>query len=171
VITLGARSTKQSLIDQTVRLKTEGPLREDELLFAENRLYRLGIFDWALIDPRRQITTQTEEDVVVKVHESKLNEIRYGFGFEVINAAAVSQRHGGGSRDFRPRACHPGFGLVRKTFWGPRGTFQYTRRNFEGRVRASISAFLERVLSNEWEFSYRSIFCGRLLELELDPFC
>ena len=32
VVTLGGRSTKQSLIDQTVRLKTEAPMREDELL-------------------------------------------------------------------------------------------------------------------------------------------
>src|ERR1044071_501720 len=85
VVTLGARSTRQSLIDQTVRLKTETPLREDELLSAESRLYTLNIFDWAQIDPRRQITTQTEEDVLVKVHEAKENEIKYGFGFEVIN--------------------------------------------------------------------------------------
>ncbi|HEY1271311.1 MAG TPA: POTRA domain-containing protein, partial [Terriglobales bacterium] len=85
VVTLGARSVKQSLIDQTVRLSTRTPLREDELLTAENRLYTLSVFDWAEIDPRRQITTQNQEDVVVKVHESRENEIRYGFGFEVIN--------------------------------------------------------------------------------------
>ena len=28
---------------------------------AEGRLYNLGIFDWAEIDPRRPVTTQTEE--------------------------------------------------------------------------------------------------------------
>ena len=71
VATLGARATRQSLIDQTVRLKPEVPLREDEMFSAESRLYSLGIFDWAEIDPRRQITTQNQEDVLVKVHESK----------------------------------------------------------------------------------------------------
>ena len=50
---------------------------------AESRLYSLGIFDWAEIDSRRQITTQNQEDVMVKVHESRENEIRYGIGFEV----------------------------------------------------------------------------------------
>jgi hypothetical protein len=33
------------------------------------------ILDWAEIDPRRQIIAQTEEDIVVKLHEARLNEI------------------------------------------------------------------------------------------------
>ena len=41
VMTLGAKVTKQSLIDRTVQLKTETPLREDDLLAAEGRLYVL----------------------------------------------------------------------------------------------------------------------------------
>ena len=51
------------------------------MLAAEGRLYSLGIFDWAEIDPRRQITTQTQEDVLVKLHEGRQNDIKYGFGF------------------------------------------------------------------------------------------
>ena len=86
VMTLGAKVTKQSLIDKTVQLKTETPLRADDLLAAEGRLYSLaGVFDWAEIDPRRPITTQTQEDVLVKLHEARQNDIRYGFGFEVVN--------------------------------------------------------------------------------------
>ena len=43
-----------------------------QLLTAESNLYNhTGVFDWAEVDPRRQITTQTKEDVLVKVHEAK----------------------------------------------------------------------------------------------------
>ena len=86
VATLGAKVTRQSLIDKTVRLKPETPLQEDDMLAAEGRLYSLGIFDWAEIDPRRQITTQTDEDVLVKLHEGRQNDIKYGFGFEVAES-------------------------------------------------------------------------------------
>ena len=55
------------------------------MLTAESRLYPPGIFDWAEVTPRRQITTQTEEDVLVKLHEAHRNTLTYGFGFEVIN--------------------------------------------------------------------------------------
>jgi outer membrane protein insertion porin family len=132
VITVGANNTKPSLLSQTVRIKTEAPLREDELLSAENRLYELGIFDWAEIDPRRQITTQTDEDVVVKVHESPRNEIRYGFGFEVINRGGSIPSGTVGVPGIPPTGLPSGFRTSQKTFWGPRGTFQYNRRNFRG---------------------------------------
>src|SRR5262249_20044851 len=132
IVTLGARSTKQSLIDQTVRLRMETPLQEDQLLLAENRLYKLEIFDWAQIDPRRQITTQTEEDVLVKVHEAQQNEIRYGFGFEVINRGGAIPSGTVAVPGLPPTGLPNGFRASEKTFWGPRGTFQYTRRNFRG---------------------------------------
>ena len=132
VVTLGGRSTKQSLIDQTARLKTEAPMREDELLMAENRLYKLGIFDWAQIDPRRQITTQDQEDVIVKVHESRANEIRYGFGFEVVNRGGSIPSGTVALPGIPPTGLPSGFRTSQKTFWGPRGTFQYTHRNFRG---------------------------------------
>jgi outer membrane protein insertion porin family len=158
VITLGARATKQSLIDQTVRLKTEEPLREDELLSAENRLYRLGIFDWAQIDPRRQITTQTEEDVLVKVHESKQNEIRYGFGFEVINRGGSIPSGTVAVPGIPPTGLPSGFRTGEKTFWGPRGTFQYTRRNFRGEGESITFGVLGARLIQRAGFSYADPF-------------
>jgi outer membrane protein insertion porin family len=132
VVTLGAKVTRQSLIDKTVRLKSETPLREDELFGAESRLYPLGIFDWAEIDPRRQITTQTEEDVLVKLHESRRNEIRYGFGFEVVNRGGSVPSGTVALPGLPPVGLPSTFKTSQKTFWGPRVTFQYTRHNFRG---------------------------------------
>jgi outer membrane protein insertion porin family len=132
VTTLGARSTRQSLIDQTVRLIPKAPLREDDMFSAENRLYALGTFDWAEVDPRRPITTQNREDVLVKLHESPENEIRYGFGFEVINRGGSVPSGTVAVPGLPPVGLPSTFQTSEKTFWGPRGTFQYTRRNFRG---------------------------------------
>jgi len=158
VVTLGGRSTKQSLIDQTVRLKTEAPMREDELLIAENRLYKLGIFDWAQIDPRRQITTQNQEDVLVKVHESQANEIRYGFGFEVINRGGSIPSGTVALPGIPPTGLPSGFRTSQKTFWGPRGTFQYTHRNFRGLGESITFAVLGARLVQRAGFSYTDPF-------------
>jgi outer membrane protein insertion porin family len=132
IVTLGALHTRQSLVDKTVELKSEAPLREDELFTAESRLYNLNIFDWAEIDPRRQITTQSDEDVLVKVHESKRNELQYGFGFEVINRGGSIPSGTVAVGGLPPVGLPSTFKTSEKTFWGPRGTFQYTRRNFRG---------------------------------------
>ena len=74
-MTLGREHTQQRLIDQDVASIQPGrPLTETELLTAESKLYdHTGVFDWAEVDPKRQITTQTKEDVLVKVHEAKRN--------------------------------------------------------------------------------------------------
>jgi outer membrane protein insertion porin family len=133
VMTLGARVTRQSLIDKTVQLKTETPLRADDLLAAEGRLYSLaGVFDWAEIDPRRTITTQTQEDVLVKLHEARQNDIRYGFGFEVVNRGGSIPSGTVALPGLPPVGLPSSFQTSEKTFWGPRATFQYFRHNFRG---------------------------------------
>ncbi|HSS99203.1 MAG TPA: POTRA domain-containing protein [Terriglobales bacterium] len=154
VATLGARSTRQSLIDSTVRLKPEVPLREDELFGAESRLYNLEIFDWAEIDPRRQITTQNQEDVLVKVHESKENEIRYGFGFEVINRGGSIPGGTVAVPGLPPVGLPNAFQTSEKTFWGPRGTFQYKRKNVRGLGESMTIALLGARLIQRVGFSY-----------------
>jgi outer membrane protein insertion porin family len=84
------------------------------------------------IDPRRQITTQTDEDVLVKLHEARQNDIKYGFGFEVVNRGGSVP---GGTvvlPGLPPVGLPSNFETSQKTFWGPRGTFQYSRLNFRG---------------------------------------
>jgi outer membrane protein insertion porin family len=132
VVTLGAKATRRSLIDRAIRPKTDLPLREDELFAAESRLYSLDIFDWAQIDPRRQVTTQTEEDVLVKIHEAKRNEIQYGFGFEVVNRGGSIPSGTVALPGLPPVGLPSTFKTSEETFWGPRGTFQYKRRNIRG---------------------------------------
>jgi len=147
IVTLGRKMTRQSLLDRTAQLKSEDPLREDELFASESRLYTLGVFDWAEIDPRRQITTQNQEDVLVKVHEAKRNEITYGFGFEVINRGGSVPSGTVALPGLPPIGLPSTFATSEQTFWGPRGTFEYSRRNLRGLGETfSLSALGARLL-------------------------
>lgn len=146
IVTVGRQHTRQSLINRELEMKPQQPLSENGMMSAETRLYNLGIFDWAELDPKRPITDQNNEDVIVKVHESKRNSIVYGFGFEVINRGGSVPSGTVAVPGIPPIGLPKGFKTSQKTFWGPRGTFEYTRRNVRGRAESyTISAFAGRL--------------------------
>ncbi len=135
LITLGREHTKQRLVDQDAAdIKPGQPLTKSQLLLAGSKLYdHTGVFDWAEVDPKRQITTQNAEDVVVRVHEAKRNQITYGFGFEVINRGGSIPSGTVALPNLPPIGLPPNFSTSQVTFYGPRGTFQYTRNNVGGK--------------------------------------
>jgi outer membrane protein assembly factor BamA len=135
VVTLGRNETKQQLINREIESLNPGkPLRADEMMTTETELYEPGIFDWAAVDPRRQITTQSQEDVLVKVHEAKRNTLNYGVGFEVINRGGSVPSGTVAVPGLPPVGLPSGFKTSEKTFWGPRGTIEYTRNNLRGKA-------------------------------------
>ena len=147
VVMIGQKRTRQSLIAKTADLWPETPLSQGKLLQAESALYDLGIFDWSSVGPRRPISTQTEEEAVVKVHESRRNSITYGIGFEVA-------RRGGNIPT--GTVAVPGLPTIglgnaqiipsEKTFASPRGSVEYSRRNMRGLGEtASISLLAARL--------------------------
>jgi outer membrane protein insertion porin family len=135
IVTLGRLHTDQELINREVsNLKPEKPLTETDLMTAGSKLYdQTGVFDWAEVDPKTQVTTQTTEDVLVKVHEAKKNDFTYGFGFEVINRGGSIPSGTVALPNLPPVGLPTNFKTNQKTFWGPRGTFQYTRNDFRGK--------------------------------------
>ena len=146
IITDGRQHTQQSLIDQQVKIRTGEPLSENAMLSSESHLYNLGIFDWAEVDPSSNITDQTHEDVVVKVHEAKRNFIVYGFGFQVLNRGGAIPSGTVAVPGLPPVGLPGNFVTSQKTFWGPDGTFEYTRRNMRGQAETfTFSAFAGRL--------------------------
>jgi outer membrane protein insertion porin family len=135
LLTLGRAHAKQRLIDQDIAGITPGePLTEAQLLLAGSKLYdHTGVFDWTEVDPKRQITTQNAEDVLVRVHEAKRNQITYGFGFEVINRGGSIPSGTVALPNLPPIGLPPNFTTSQVTFYGPRGTIQYTRNNVGGK--------------------------------------
>src|SRR5256885_7094795 len=147
VVMIGQKRTRQSLISKTADLWPETPLSQGKLLKAESALYDLGIFDWSSVGPRRPISTQTEEEAVIKVHESRRNSITYGVGFEVA-------RRGGNITTGKvagPGRPTTGLGNAQtvpreKNFASPRGSVEYNRRNMRGLGEtASISLLAARL--------------------------
>ncbi len=147
-LTLGRAHTQQRLIDQDiVALKPDQPLTETDLLTAGSNLYNhTGVFDWSEVDPKSQITTQTSEDVLVKVHEAKRNEFTYGLGFEVINRGGSIPSGTIALPNLPPVGLPSNFKTSQVTFYGPRGTVQYTRNNLRGKGESlSLTAFAGRL--------------------------
>jgi len=147
VIYLGQKQTKLSLIRKTTKVAEEGPMRRGDMLEAESRLYDLSLFDWSSVGPRKPITDQADEAVLVKVHESKRNEITYGFGFEIarrggnVPGGTVAVPGGppvqlGGNK----------IAASESTFASPRGSIEFNRRNMRGLGEtASTSLVLSRL--------------------------
>ena len=155
VLYMGLVHTKQDLVKTSTDLAPEQPLSEGKLLEGESKLYDLGIFDWSSIGPRRQITNQSEEEALIKVHESKRNTITYGFGFEAM-------RRGGNIPT--GSVAVPGLPTIglhgatiapsEKTFIGPRGSIAITRRNMRGEGETASLSLLGARLDQRLLFTY-----------------
>src|ERR1700733_10797067 len=171
---LGQRHTRLSLIKKTAKIPPPTPMRRDQLLEAESRLYDLGIFDWSSAGPRKPITDQTEEMALVKVHEAKRNEITYGFGFEVS--------HRGGNVPTGTVAV-PGGPVVglgnnqiapsQATFASPLGSIEFTRRNMRGMaetIKASLvlSQLDQRAVATYGQPHFFSLQWSSLTSLSLE---
>jgi outer membrane protein assembly factor BamA len=147
-LTLGRSHTQQRLIDQDISsIRPDHPLTETELLTAGSKLYdHTGVFDWAEVNPKRQITAQTKEDVLVNVHEAKRNDFTYGFGFEVINRGGSIPSGTVALPNLPPVGLPSNFTTSQVTFYGPRGSAQYTRNNLRGKGESiSLTAFAGRL--------------------------
>ncbi|HEY3928913.1 MAG TPA: POTRA domain-containing protein [Candidatus Koribacter sp.] len=146
LIVVGKQQTREDLILKTTNIRVGAPLSEGELLSSESRLYTLGIFDWAEVDPKRAITDQNSEEVLVKVHEAKRNTIVYGFGFEVINRGGSLPSGTVSVPGIPPVGLPQGFRTSQSTYYGPRGTFEYTRRNLRGSAESyTVGGFAGRL--------------------------
>lgn len=146
IITDGRQHTEQALINRQLKIGTGQPLSANGMLLSESNLYNLGIFDWAEVDAKTTIADQTNEDVVVKVHESKRNRITYGFGFQVLKRGGAIPSGTVAVPGLPPVGLPGNFVTSEKTFWGPEGTFEYTRLNMRGHADTlTFSSFAGRL--------------------------
>ena len=112
------------------------PLSEGKFFTAESDLYNLNIFDWVSIKPLRPVSDQTQEEVLVKVHESPRYSLDVGGGIEVIpRSANIPGRAKWRCREFPPIGLGTKFTVTQKSFFGPRFSFSIARHNMRGRAR------------------------------------
>src|SRR5262249_38992137 len=105
-----------------------------EILATESRLYATGLFDWAEVSPRREITTQEQEDVIVKVHEAKQNTMTYGFGYEFVSKGGSVPTGTVALPGLPPTGLPSTFKTNQHRVQGPRVSLQYTRNNVRGKA-------------------------------------
>ena len=151
---LGGPHTRRSFLERNTTLKPGGAVSEGKLLESEGKLYNFGIFDWAEVSPRKPITDQKEEVVLVKVHEAKRNSVGYGLGFQ------STSREGGLSSGIIALPGLPALGLPESFtthepyILSPLGSLKYSRLNVMGRAEtASVSTLVSR-LDQRLSFTY-----------------
>src|SRR5262249_44495061 len=137
IVMIGQQVTKEQLIEkQTSTVRPGTPLTEREILESESKLYAAGVFDWAEVNPRRQITSQEQEDVVIKVHESKRNTLTYGFGYEFVNKGGSVPTGTIALPGLPPVGLPSTFKTSQQSVQGPRVNIQYTRNNLRGKAES-----------------------------------
>ncbi len=148
IITVGKQHTQQSLIDKQLQdSNPDEPLSENGCCSSESP----SVQPWHLrlggSRSQAEHHRPDQEDVVVKVHEAKRNSIVYGFGFQVLNRGGSIPSGTVAVPGIPPVGLPKNFVTSQKTFWGPDGTFEYTRRNHSRTSRDSctFSAFAGRL--------------------------
>ena len=156
---LGHKQTQLSLLQKATPIKIEEPLKQTALLHAESQLYGLNIFDWASVRPSRPIGDQTEEAMLVRVHESKRNEVSYGLGFELAHRAGNT-----------PAGSVPVPGLPpidlknnevagsQATYAGVRGSIEFSRRNMRGLGETASAMVAYSPLDQQVVVSYSQLY-------------
>ena len=155
VITVGRQHSRPELIDRQIPFATGDPLSQNEMMKSEAELYNLDVFDWAEVDPKTPVTDATkQDDVVIKVHERKRHSIQFGFGFEVINRGGSVPSGTVLVPGIPPVGLPNEFKTSQQTFWGPRGLFEYTRRNVRGRGESYTITGYAATLDQRASFTY-----------------
>jgi outer membrane protein insertion porin family len=151
---VGAHHTRPEIISKHANIKVGQPLSEETLLQSESKLYTLGVFDWASVDPQRPITTESDAEVLIKLHEAKRNSITYGVGFEVVNRGGSVPSGTVALPNLPPVGLPSSFKTSQQTFWGPRGSLEYSRLNFRGRAETltigGLAARLDQRAAISW---------------------
>jgi outer membrane protein insertion porin family len=156
VVLLGAKRTRPGFIHRVIgpNVRVGELLSTGKLLTAESDLYNLNIFDWASIQPRQPITSETDAEVLERVHEEPRNTIEYGGGLEVIPRSGNVPVGTVALPGLPPIGLGSKFRASQKSFFGPRGSFDYTRRNIFGRAESFTASTVLSRLDQRLAFSF-----------------
>ena len=174
VLMLGNQSTRPKLISKTAEIPTEAPFSQGRLLAAESNLYDLGIFDWASVNPRRAITDQSDEDVLIKAHEARKNSLTYGFGMEIARRGGNLPSGSVALPGLPPIFTgNVNFSAGEKTFVSPRGSIEYSRNNVRGlgqtlSVSALVSRLDQRAVASYTDPRFRYSSWNSLLSISIE---
>ncbi len=156
VVILGAHHTNTHFI----RIAAGGyidkgqPQSARNFLEAETNLYNLGVFDWAGIDALRPIVDQSNEEVLIKVHESRRNSMSVGGGLEIIPRSGNVPVNTVAVPGLPPLSLGNKFKVSQKSYFGPRFTFDFSREDIRGRAETARIGTVASRLDQRVYFTY-----------------
>ncbi len=151
---LGTQHSRQSLLRRNTGIEQGLPLSAGKLLESESNLLNLGIFDWANVSPRKPVTDQQQEEVLVRVHEAKRNSLSYGLGIESTPRSGSLSSGIVALPGLPTIGLPPSFEVIQKTIISPLGSIEYSRLNLRGQAETlSLATFLSR-LDQRASFTY-----------------
>ena len=148
VVMLGQKETHPQFLQEVAseQVKPGDPLSQGKMLQAESDLYDLGVFDWSNVEPLRPVVNQTQEELLVKVHESPLNSMDIGGGIEIIPRDGNLPVNSVAVPGIPAVSLGNKFTVSQKSYIGPRFTFAFTRHDIRGRAEtATIGTVLSRL--------------------------
>ena len=156
VVTVGEHHTNP----QFIRIAAGGYVEKGQaqsqrnFLQAETNLYNLGVFDWANIASLRPIVNQNDEEVLIKVHESNVNSIDIGGGLEIIPRSGSVPVNTVAVPGLPPLSLGNKFKVSQKSYFGPRFTFDFVRRDLFGRAQTATIGTVASRLDQRVFFTY-----------------
>ncbi len=156
VVPVGEKITKPGFLkNEAERDVSKGkPLSQGAFYKAESRLYKLNIFDWVSVKPLQPISTQTQDELLVKVHESKRYTMNIGGGLEVIPRSANIPVGAVALPGLPVIALGNRFTVSQRSFLGPRFSFSIARHNIMGRAETATMSTLISRLDQSGGFTY-----------------
>jgi outer membrane protein assembly factor BamA len=95
ILISGYQHTRPGVIRREIRIKSNEPLRQGDVVESQRRLYNLGVFNRVTIEPQNPSGTNPDKDIAVLVEEAKRYTVAYGGGFEVQRLASTTNPTGG----------------------------------------------------------------------------
>src|SRR6267142_2698162 len=95
ILISGYEHTRPGVIRREIRIKSNEPLRQGDVVESQRRLYNLGAFNRVTIEPQNPSGTNPDKDIAVLVEEAKRYTVAYGGGFEVQRLASTTDPTGG----------------------------------------------------------------------------
>ncbi len=153
---LGVDHTRPDFVSSVTQPNVQegAPLSQAKLLQSEGDLYNLGVFDWASVAPVGSPSDQNQQQVLVRVHESRRNSIDIGGGLEIIPRSGNIPVGAVVVPGLPPLSLGNRFSVSQKSFVGPRGTFQISRHNLRGRAETATLALVASRLDQRLAFTY-----------------
>jgi len=95
ILISGYEHTRPGVIRREIRIKSNEPLRQGDVVESQRRLYNLGAFNRVTIEPQNPSGTNPDKDIAILVEEAKRYTVAYGGGFEVQRLASTTDPTGG----------------------------------------------------------------------------